>query len=76
MSFEYIANTYGKTFKKGQIVKVTDTSQKPPPPWKLGVVVKATHHVFVRLDGAKHELNDTRKLTDKIILFMLEPRET
>lgn len=45
MSFEYIANAYGKTFKKGQIVRALG---------KLGVVVKATHYVFVRLDGAKH----------------------
>ncbi len=54
MSFEYIASYYGKTFKRGQIVRITDTSQNPPPPGKLGVVTKATNHVWVRPDGEKH----------------------
>jgi hypothetical protein len=39
MSFEYIAQAYGKTFKKNQIVKVTPYRDQPS---KLGVVVKAT----------------------------------
>ena len=45
VSFEYIASYYGKTFKKGQIVRALG---------KLGVVVKATHYVFVRLDDEEH----------------------
>ena len=54
MSFEYIANAYGKTFKQGQVVRVTDTSQKPPPPGKLGVVTKADNYVWVRLSDEKN----------------------
>lgn len=54
MSFKYIASYYGKSFKKGQVVRVTDNSQRPPPPGKLGVVTGATQYVFVRLDGENH----------------------
>jgi len=53
VSFDYIASAYGKNFKKGQVVRVTDTSRKPPPPGQLGVVTKATHHVWVRLSDEK-----------------------
>lgn len=44
MSFEYIKQAYGKKFQKGQIVLACGS---------LGVVEKATHHVFVRLSGEK-----------------------
>lgn len=44
MSFDYIANTYGLKLKKGQVVTALG---------KLGVVTKATHHVWVRLSEEK-----------------------
>ena len=44
MSFEYIEQAYGLKFKKGQIVRALG---------KLGVVAKATNHVYVRLNGEK-----------------------
>lgn len=44
MSFEYINNYYGLEFKKGEIVEALG---------KMGVVTKATNHVFVRLSGEK-----------------------
>ncbi len=43
--FDYIAKTYGKTFKRGQRVLAVG---------KPGVVTGATHYVDVRLDGMKH----------------------
>lgn len=46
MSFEYIQEYYGLELKKNQIVKIKDTE-------KMGVVTKATAHVFVRLSGEK-----------------------
>ena len=46
MSFEYIEQTYGKRFFKGQFVVCGGKT--------LGVVTKATHYVFVRPEGQKH----------------------
>jgi hypothetical protein len=42
--FDYIAKTYGKTFKRGQKVVALG---------KPGTVTSATHYVMVRLDGQK-----------------------
>lgn len=45
MSFEYIEKAYGRKFHKGQIVMALG---------KPGVVMKADHHVHVRLCERKH----------------------
>lgn len=45
MSFDYVNRYYGRSFHKGQVVMALG---------KPGVVVKADHHVHVRLDGMKH----------------------
>ena len=44
MSFEYIKDYYGKSFKKGQAVTALG---------KVGVITKATNYVFVKLNGDK-----------------------
>lgn len=47
MSFDYIEKAYGRKFYRGQIVVALG---------KLGVVVKADHHVHVRIEGRKHTM--------------------
>ena len=43
--FDYIAQTYGKQFKRGQLVLALG---------KRGTVTAADHYVHVRLDSLKH----------------------
>jgi hypothetical protein len=45
MSFDYIEKTYGRKFHKGQEVMALN---------EMGIVVKADHHVHVKLHRLKH----------------------
>ena len=52
--FEYVNTHYGKSLKRGSIVTVPRTVAGQPTARVLGVATKATHHVYVRVDGEKH----------------------
>lgn len=47
MSFDYIHQTYGVRFRRGQRVACGENRV-------MGTVTKATHYVHVRADGHRH----------------------
>ncbi len=47
-SFDYVNNAYQKTLKRGSVVTVPKNGTRV-----RGVATRATHHVYVRIDGEK-----------------------
>jgi hypothetical protein len=50
MSFDYVRRFYGVPAKRGGRVLVTESNGAK----FYGTITRATHYVFVRIDGEKH----------------------
>lgn len=49
MSMEYVRKTYGVPAKRGMRVII----QKEDGTQQLGRIMRATHHIYIKLDGEK-----------------------
>jgi len=49
VSFDFVERYYGRSFYRGQQVVCTDGARR-----ERGLVVKATHYVYVLVDGERH----------------------